>query len=146
VPLTPTGAKLLARDHIFKWEGGYVNDSRDPGGETKYGISKRAYPNVDIANLTKDAAWAIYERDYWLAAGCDRMTPGMALMVFDAAVNCGVGRARAWYAISKDINGLFVQRSIHYISLRDSLKRVYLVGWMNRLRDTYGVASAAEKA
>ena len=33
-------------------EGGYVNNSRDPGGETNFGISKRAYPNVDIKNLT----------------------------------------------------------------------------------------------
>ena len=136
--------KLLARDHIFKWEGGYVNDRTDPGGETKYGISKRAHPDVDIAALTKVTAWAIYERDYWLAAGCDRMTPGMALLVFDSAVNCGVSRAREWYLASKDINGVFVLRAIHYVSLKESLKLKYLNGWMNRLRDTYGVALAAE--
>ena len=29
-------------------EGGYVNDPADPGGETRYGISKRAHPDVDI--------------------------------------------------------------------------------------------------
>jgi len=34
-------------------EGGYSNDSRDPGGETKYGISKRSYPNEDIRELSR---------------------------------------------------------------------------------------------
>ena len=38
----------LASDWILQTEGGYVNDPADPGGETKYGISKKAYPTVDI--------------------------------------------------------------------------------------------------
>ena len=33
---------------VLEHEGGYVNDPKDPGGETKYGVSKRAYPNEDI--------------------------------------------------------------------------------------------------
>ena len=36
-----------AIDKTLAWEGGYVNDPKDPGGETKYGISKRAHPDVD---------------------------------------------------------------------------------------------------
>lgn len=43
-----------AMQFISKWEGEYSNDPFDPGGETKYGISKRAYPNLDIKNLTKE--------------------------------------------------------------------------------------------
>ena len=46
-------------------EGGYVNDKRDPGGETKYGIAKRSYPNVDVRNLTRAQAVDIYRRDFW---------------------------------------------------------------------------------
>jgi lysozyme family protein len=38
-----------AFERLIGHEGGYVNDPRDPGGETKYGVSKRQYPNVDIA-------------------------------------------------------------------------------------------------
>lgn len=74
-------------------EGGYVNDPRDPGGETKYGISKRAYPNVDIPSLTLEDAKTIYFRDYWVPAGCDLCPPALAVVVFDAAVNNGVDRA-----------------------------------------------------
>ena len=51
--------------HILNEEGGYVNHAKDPGGETKYGISKRAYPHLDINNLTLDEAEAIYRLDYW---------------------------------------------------------------------------------
>lgn len=46
-------------------EGGYVNDPNDPGGETKYGISKRSYPRVDIKNLTEDDARKIFIEDYF---------------------------------------------------------------------------------
>ena len=54
-------------------EGEYSNDPNDPGGETKWGISKRAYPDLDIRNLTKADALAIYFRDYWTACDCDNI-------------------------------------------------------------------------
>ena len=38
---------------VLAHEGGYVNDPDDPGGETMMGISKRAYPNLDISGLSK---------------------------------------------------------------------------------------------
>lgn len=77
-------------------EGGYVFDARDPGGETKFGISKRAYPNIDIHALTLDAAKAIYRRDYWQRCRCDELPPGVAFDVFDAAVNSGPAQAAKW--------------------------------------------------
>jgi len=80
-------------DKLISHEGGYVNDPRDPGGETKFGISKRAYPQVDIKNLTLDAAKAIYKRDYWDRAQCDKLPPQLAYLLFDAAVNSGIGQA-----------------------------------------------------
>lgn len=70
-------------------EGGYVNDPNDRGGETKYGISKAAYPNLDIKALTVADARAIYRRDYWAPCACDAMLPNTALAVFDLAVNAG---------------------------------------------------------
>ena len=41
-------------NHTLEEEGGYVNDSTDKGGETNFGISKRAYPDLDIFNLKED--------------------------------------------------------------------------------------------
>ena len=77
-------------------EGGYVNNPRDPGGETKFGISKRAYPALNIADLTLDDAKAIYRRDYWNRAQCDRLHPDVAFQVFDGAVNSGIGNSIRW--------------------------------------------------
>lgn len=80
-------------DRVLSHEGGYVHDPRDPGGETKFGISKRAYPTLDIAALTRDDAIAIYRRDYWEPIAGDRLPPAVAFQVLDAAVNHGVGTA-----------------------------------------------------
>lgn len=74
-------------------EGGYVNDPHDKGGETKYGISKTAYPNIDIKNLTLEQARAIYHRDYWLRCKCEFLPDALSVAVFDYAVNSGCRRA-----------------------------------------------------
>lgn len=70
-------------------EGGYVDDKRDPGGETKFGISRRSYPGEDIAGMTLERAKAIYLRDYWGPAGCDAVPDGIKFDLFDMAVNSG---------------------------------------------------------
>ena len=49
-------------EKVLEHEGGYVNDPTDLGGETKYGITKRFYPNVDIKNLTIEQAKEIYKK------------------------------------------------------------------------------------
>lgn len=75
-------------------EGGYVCDPLDPGGETKYGISKRAYPTTDIKNLSIEQAVAIYRRDYWDKPGLFRLRDkALAARVFDLGVNCGPATA-----------------------------------------------------
>jgi lysozyme family protein len=74
-------------------EGGYVNDPNDPGGETKYGISKRSYPTLDIKNLTLDDAEAIYLRDFWTRIAADKLPSSVAFQVFDFAVNSGIETA-----------------------------------------------------
>lgn len=78
---------------VLKQEGVYSNDSRDPGGETRYGISKRAYPDLGIATLTLEQARVIYYRDYWQRIKGDSLPPALALLVFDMAVNAGVSAA-----------------------------------------------------
>lgn len=75
---------------LFGHEGGYVNNPADPGGETKFGITKRSYPHLDIKNLTPEQAKAIYLPDYWKKSGCDRLPPALRYAVFDMAVHSGV--------------------------------------------------------
>lgn len=71
-------------------EGNYVNDPYDRGGETKYGISKRQYPDLDIKNLTLDQAKAIYKRDYWDKLSLNLVPHQIASELFEQAVNFGV--------------------------------------------------------
>lgn len=72
-------------------EGGYVNHPHDPGGETKYGITKRTYPSLNIRDLTLDQAKEIYKRDFWDPIRGDELPYLIALNLFDAAVNHGRG-------------------------------------------------------
>lgn len=82
-----------AFERLIGHEGGYVNDPQDPGGETKFGISKRSYPNEDIAGLTLAQAKAIYLRDFWRRVGCDMVPDVLRFDLFDTAVNSGQTRA-----------------------------------------------------
>lgn len=82
-----------AFDRLFGNEGGYSNDPNDPGGETNWGISKRSYPDVDIKNLTKDGAKAIYRRDFWDRIMADGLPDSLAYQVFDFGVNAGIETA-----------------------------------------------------
>ena len=80
----------LAIGRVLQNEGGLCNDSGDPGGLTNFGISQRAYPDIDIRNLTQQEAKDIYKKDYWdannLGSIIDQPTAGKLL---DMAVNMG---------------------------------------------------------
>ena len=82
-----------AFDRLIAHEGGYVNHPNDPGGETKFGISKRSYPKLEIAHLTREDAKAIYLQDFWLAGSMDQYDGAIGFQVFDAAVNHGIQTA-----------------------------------------------------
>jgi lysozyme family protein len=75
---------------VLKYEGGYTNDLKDPGGETNYGICKRQFPNVDIKNLTIEEAKDIYFLRYWSAMKLDGIKNSLLkLHLFDMGVNAG---------------------------------------------------------
>lgn len=77
-------------------EGGYTNDPDDPGGETNFGISKAANPDVDIKNLTVPKAVSIYKTRYWDATGIGALPVsdrGFSAKLFDTAVSIGCVRA-----------------------------------------------------
>jgi lysozyme family protein len=80
-------------EKVLKHEGGYVNDSKDPGGETKYGISKRTYPSINIKGLTKKEAIEIYHRDYWLKNKVESVPEPLHYIYFDMCINMGKSRA-----------------------------------------------------
>lgn len=127
---------------VLSYEGGYVNDPDDPGGETKWGISKKSYPHLDIKNLTPEQALEIYHRDYWLALNCNSYSLPNAIVIFDSGVNCGVGRTLRWIENAQSTNDglrlhdalLQLRRAYYYNLARNtSWAKKYINGWMNRL-------------
>lgn len=85
-------------------EGKVTNSKTDRGGLTKWGISQRAYPKLDIRNLTRNDAIEIYHKDYWCPLRCnDFLSQALAEELFEFGVNAGVGTAAK--ALQTAING-----------------------------------------
>ncbi|MBI5328869.1 MAG: hypothetical protein HZB80_11375 [Deltaproteobacteria bacterium] len=125
-----------AIDFVIKQEGGYVNNPADPGGETNYGISKKAYPALDIKNLSQDAAKEIYKKDYWSKAGCESAEWPMCVVILDAAVQHGVSRALEFKTLARDWTDFIFLRIKFYSSLK---RPVFMCGWMNRMVELYRI-------
>lgn len=123
---------------VLRWEGGYTNDPDDPGGETNFGISKRAYPRENIKAMTKERAAELYKRDYWIPAGCGSQPYPVALVMFDTAVNCGTVSAKTW-ARDNDYDPLAIaaRRVLYYFRIikKTPSSGKFLKGWLNRISD-----------
>lgn len=154
---------------ILKHEGGYVDHPDDPGGATNLGVTlatARAYKldmdgdgdvdKADVKALKPADVAAVYHRGYWLASSADICPDGLDYIVFDCAVNQGVGRAVRWLqqvagvtadgmigpksvaAIkalnpAKAVKAYSALREAHYRSLPTF--KTFGKGWMRRLLD-----------
>lgn len=86
---------------VFIHEGEYANHPADRGGPTKFGITQKTLSDwrgtqateADVRQLTRDEARLIYFSRYWNPVRGDELPPGVDLVLFDAAVHMGVGRA-----------------------------------------------------
>lgn len=95
------------RNYNFDWcferladiEGGFVNDARDSGGATKYGITistlskyrKTQCTIEDVQNLELDEAKNIYRDWYWNPHKLDNFENyPLAYLMFDQNVNRGL--------------------------------------------------------
>lgn len=138
---------------ILKSEGGYVNLASDPGGETQWGISKRSYPDVDIKNLTRDGAIAIYKRDFWDVINADEIYVSTAFAALDFAVNSGISTSIRklqtavgaaddghWGPHSQELMRKISEPDVGFLFLAERLEYraklkifpIYGAGWNNR--------------
>ena len=146
-----------AVDLIIRQEGGEIvtDDPRDPGGLTKYGISQRAYPALDIRALTRGEAEALYRKDYWDKVKGDSLPAPLALCVFSCAVNMGCDKATRLLqrALSVQVDGILgvntlsvanrtggavarfcAEWALAYTGIRNF--DVYGRGWLRRVMET----------
>jgi len=138
-----------ALKQILKWEGGYVNNPNDNGHATNKGITQHTYdvyrkkkklPSKSVKYITQGEVNEIYFQNYWKACKCDTMSPAMAIVVFDTAVNMGTGKPQEYF---KELGynctvEQFISRrekSYHNFVAHDKTQQVFLKGWLNRLND-----------
>jgi len=83
--------KIFIREveKVLEHEGGYSKDPDDAGGETKFGISKRAFPDTNILDLTKADAIKIYWEFYWKKFKIEMLPEHLQGITFDMVVNKG---------------------------------------------------------
>ena len=83
--------KIFIREveKVLEHEGGYSKDRDDAGGETKFGISKRAFPDTNILDLTKADAIKIYWEFYWKKFKIEMLPEHLQGITFDMVVNKG---------------------------------------------------------
>ena len=129
---------------IDVWEKGAVDNPLDSGGQTKYGISKRWHPDVDIPNLMKDQAVEIYTKEYWNPLALDTLHPRAAWKCFDTGVLCGLKTARDLKKLfigQDDIEGAmnvaidFLTTHFHTIVDKNPPQKAFLNGWLRRAAD-----------
>lgn len=144
---------------ILEKEGGYVNHPNDPGGETKYGITKRQYPDLDIKALTEEKAMTIYYEKYWkvMKANLDKLdNPELVLQLFDMGINAGPQTAimllqalvnvkmdgiigvQTIEAVKRLVNPVISYKMIRkyyykFLVIREKKNMVFLEGWINRV-------------
>jgi len=148
----------IAFKKTMEFEGEYSNDPDDSGKETKYGISEKSYPNLDIKHLTLNQAKEIYKRDYWDKINGDNiLNQEVANNIFDASVNLGVRRAvkLAQYQLGIGADGILGKITLIYLNKFDPMyfvdlykysrirfytilcrlypkNKIFFYGWVNR--------------
>ncbi len=127
-----------AVDWVLSKEGGYIDDPKDPGGETNFGISKRKFPELDIKNLTKDTTKDIYRRTYWTSNLLDSYPWPYSAACLDSYVQHRPEVAKGMIERSGgDLRALLEARRVFYLNL--IAKKPELIkfknGWLNRIND-----------
>ena len=114
---------------LLEHEGGYVNDSRDSGGMTNLGVTKRVYDKwidresteEEMRNLTPEDVAPIYKKNYWDRVKGDLLPSGLDWACFDWAVNSGSGRpAKAVQrAVGATVDGAIGKNTVALVMEKD---------------------------
>lgn len=139
---------------VLKSEGGYVNDPHDHGGETNLGVTKAAWAEYmgrpiadgEMKALTPDIVKPFYKIRYWDKCKCDSLSAGVDYMVFDLAVNGGVGRGAKMLQTVVGVNadGAIGPATLAALAaLKDDPK--VLIGKMSQYKESFYKAIVAAK-
>ena len=150
-----------ALKQVLKYEGGYVDHPKDPGGPTNKGVTQAVYDNwrksqnlpiQSVRAIADSEVAAIYRNQYWDRISGDDLPAGVDFAVFDFAVNSGVSRAaktlQAVVGVTQDgvIGPATIQATKTYIAMTVTNKRLAFMqslsiwstfgkGWSARIAD-----------
>jgi lysozyme family protein len=158
---------------VLVHEGGYVNHPKDPGGATNFGITQGVYDDYrktvgqkpqPVKAITRPERDSIYRARYWSLVKGDSLPAGIAYVVFDGAVNSGVGQSAKWLqrALGVPADGVIGPQTIIAARAHDNhdalvrkicdlraafyraLKtfKTFGKGWLRRLDDVRAVGQA----
>lgn len=151
----------------LKWEGLIADDPNDRGGLTNAGITHTVYDNYrkekglplrSVREMTPEERDEIYHIKYWNLIKSEELCDQLALVMFDTAVNFGVGNAisffqeylgispwtytydnNTWSLLKKNNNKetalgvLKCRRNYRYTNVQSNPSQsVFLDGWINR--------------
>jgi lysozyme family protein len=150
----------------LKWEGGYTNHPLDPGGATNFGIiqtryneylKSKAHAPKAVKHISKAEYEEIYDKYYWDPVRAQYLDGTLGLVLFDTAVNLGVGGclSRLQSSLGLPITGTWTKNisdkihdvdqfaiALNICKLRiakryqrvkqNSTQKVFLNGWLNR--------------
>lgn len=148
----------VLREFTLPYEGGKVNNPKDPGGRTNQGVTQRVYdadrrqhrlPVRSVYEMTDQERDDIYLDEYWRPVNGDTLASGVDAVVFDAGVMSGVSRAKTW--LNKSVGGDAVdtvkrvcRARLGFVQGLKSLFKTFGKGWTRRIAacEAYGVALA----
>jgi lysozyme family protein len=150
-----------ALKQVLKYEGGYVDHPKDPGGPTNKGITQAVYdawrksynqPTQSVRYINDLEVGGIYRQYYWDRISGDDLPSGVDFAVFDYAVNSGVSRAaktlQAVVGVTQDgvIGPATIQATKTYVAMSITNRRLAFMqslsiwstfgkGWSARIAD-----------
>ena len=150
-----------ALKQVLKYEGGYVDHPKDPGGPTNKGVTQAVYddwrksqklPVQSVRNIADSEVAAIYKNLYWDRISGDLLPSGVDFAVMDYAVNSGVSRAaktlQGVVGVTQDgqIGPATIQATKTYIAMTVTNRRLAFMqslsiwstfgkGWSARIAD-----------
>ena len=150
-----------ALKQVLRYEGGYVDHPKDPGGPTNKGVTQAVYDNwrksqnlsiQSVRAIADSEVAAIYKNLYWDRISGDNLPSGVDFAVFDFAVNSGVSRAaktlQAVVGVTQDgvIGPATIEATKTYVAMTVTNKRLAFMqslsiwstfgkGWAARIAD-----------
>jgi len=123
-----------ALQKVLAHEGGFSDHPLDPGGMTNLGVTRRVWEEWtghpvtvrQMTDLTPVKVAPMYRRKYWDKVRGDELPAGIDLLVFDAAVNSGPGRAAKWLqaCVGVDVDGDIGPKTLAAVNAVDATQLI----------------------